>query len=129
MSNWGKYIIAAACVLGVGIIYYRVDPSSSVFFPKCPFKMLTGLPCAGCGSQRALHSLLHGDVLQAARYNIMVVILLPILFILTAASCFREKYPKFYLITHSKYISYGLLLMIVVWWVIRIFGFDAKVCI
>ena len=44
-------------LVALTIIYYRVSPTSSVFFPKCAFLMLTGLKCPGCGSQRAVHAL------------------------------------------------------------------------
>ena len=39
-------------------VYSHIHPSSSPLFPKCPFLMLTGMKCPGCGSQRALHALL-----------------------------------------------------------------------
>jgi len=43
------------------------------------FKRLTGLNCAGCGSARACYSLLHGRVLQAMNYNILMVLFLPVM--------------------------------------------------
>src|ERR1700716_3309549 len=33
--------------------------------PLCPFRLLTGLPCPGCGLTRSLVSLLHGDLSAA----------------------------------------------------------------
>lgn len=57
-------LFAVACV----VLYY-LDPVKYVFMPKCPFKMLTGLDCPGCGFQRAMHALLHGHVMQAIRFN------------------------------------------------------------
>lgn len=35
----------------------------------CGFANLTGLPCPGCGMTRGLSALLHGDVVQAIRFN------------------------------------------------------------
>ena len=40
-------------------------------FPRCPFLSLTGFKCPGCGSQRAIHHLLHGDVLHSIRMNLL----------------------------------------------------------
>lgn len=40
--------------------------------PRCPFKMVTGLDCPGCGSQRALMALLHGHPLEAWSYNLFL---------------------------------------------------------
>jgi hypothetical protein len=37
--------------------------------PKCPFKLITGLSCPGCGIQRAIHAILHGHVVEAIQYN------------------------------------------------------------
>ena len=62
------YIILIGALL---MIYYWFDPSEIELFPKCPFYMLTGLKCPGCGSQRAIHSLLHLDFIGAIRYNLL----------------------------------------------------------
>src|ERR1700743_2651601 len=37
--------------------------------PVCPTKALLGIDCPGCGTLRMLYSLMHGDVLAAARFN------------------------------------------------------------
>jgi len=63
-------------------LYTAIDPESSVFFPKCPFHMLTGLECPGCGSQRAIHSLLNGDIAAAIHYNLLIVLSIPYLLFL-----------------------------------------------
>lgn len=72
--------VAAAIVLTAAIFLYSVfDPAGSVFWPKCPFHLLTGLECPGCGSQRAVHSLLNGDLLSAVHYNLLLVAAIPYL--------------------------------------------------
>jgi len=43
--------------------------------PKCPFKLLTGLNCPGCGATRMVHALLHGDVVGAFHYNAVLLTL------------------------------------------------------
>jgi hypothetical protein len=42
-------------------------------FPRCPFLSLTGFQCPGCGSQRAIHALLHGHILYAFRMNLIFI--------------------------------------------------------
>ena len=70
--------IAAATVLAaVVFVYAMFDPSDSLYWPKCPFHLLTGLECPGCGSQRAIHALLHGDIIKAWDYNPLLVIAVP----------------------------------------------------
>lgn len=65
--------LLAAGLLGV---YFFLDPEQH-FFPKCPFLWLSGWKCPGCGSQRAVHHLLHGDVTEALRVNFLFVLALP----------------------------------------------------
>lgn len=59
-------------------VYFALDPARYPF-PRCPFNLLTGLYCPGCGSQRATHELLHGHVIQAAQLNLLAVLSLPLL--------------------------------------------------
>ena len=58
----------------------RFDPNAAnSILPPCPFLALTGLLCPGCGSTRALHALLHGDVGQALAMNPLLVLSMPLL--------------------------------------------------
>jgi hypothetical protein len=47
--------------------------------PFCPFHALTGLDCPGCGSLRAIHSLLRLEFAQALAYNPLICMCLPFL--------------------------------------------------
>ena len=115
-----RYILVAIILLVLGIIYFIYDPSASNFFPKCPAFMITGYPCAGCGSQRAIHALLHLDISAAARYNFLVLVFVPVIGLLVFSSAFRNRFPKLYHITHHKVTAYALLSIILLWWVLRI---------
>lgn len=66
-------------VLGLAGVYYRFDPARYLFFPPCPFRWLTGYLCAGCGSQRAIHQLLHGQLSTAWHLNPLLVLAIPYL--------------------------------------------------
>ena len=68
-----KRIVIAAIILLGAIGLYVINPSECQFAPKCPFKLLTGLSCPGCGIQRAIHALLHGDLSDAISYNLYLV--------------------------------------------------------
>ena len=71
----GMFLLA-----GTGLVLLRVfDPSHSAIFPPCPVHYLTGLYCPGCGSLRAIHALLHGDLRQAWAMNSLTVTLLPVI--------------------------------------------------
>ena len=58
-------------------ILYRFDPATAHFYPHCVFHDLTGLQCPGCGTTRALHHLLHGDLAGALRLNAMLFVVVP----------------------------------------------------
>jgi len=55
------------------------DPATSGLFPPCPVHYLTGWYCPGCGSLRALHQILHGNLQAAWAMNPLTLILLPFL--------------------------------------------------
>jgi len=114
-------ILAILALLPVFIwVYYRFDPSNYIIFPKCPVQTLFSIPCPGCGSQRAIHSLLHFDLAMAMKYNALAVIFIPLLIILSVSALLREKYPAQYQITHSSVFSYSLAVIVVLWWILRI---------
>lgn len=69
-------LMGLAALAGAGVLF-AFDPAAWAFFPRCPFHLLTGLLCPGCGSQRALHALLHLDLAGAARHNALLVASLP----------------------------------------------------
>ncbi len=69
------------------ITLYSNDPTTSALFPPCPVFALTGLMCPGCGTLRALHALMHGDIGRAWAFNPLLVVTLP-LFMMAALMAF-----------------------------------------
>ena len=56
------------------------DPHQPGFgFPGCPFRLLTGWNCPGCGGLRMTHDLLHGDLGSAVVDNVFLLVGLPML--------------------------------------------------
>jgi hypothetical protein len=74
MILWGAVLL---CALGA-LVFFAFDPTKVPIFPQCIFHRVTGLDCPGCGAQRALHQLLHGNVIAALRLNAMFVLSLPL---------------------------------------------------
>ena len=70
---------AVAAVLTLAGTLYTFPPVENSFYPPCLFHRWTGLHCPGCGATRAVHALLHGDLPQAAAYNLLFVCFLPAL--------------------------------------------------
>ncbi len=73
------YILLGIGAIAVLALLCFFDPSTSAIFPPCPTNALTILYCPGCGTLRAMHALLHGDVKEELSQNILAVIFIPIL--------------------------------------------------
>jgi hypothetical protein len=63
-------------ILSGFVFLFFVDPEKNSLFP-CFFRFATGLDCPGCGTTRALYSLLHLRFWQAFRYNPLIYLLVP----------------------------------------------------
>ncbi len=106
-------------LVGAAVIYGAFDPTQSRLFPKCPFLLLTGLKCPGCGSQRAIHALLGLDMHQALSYNAFLVVMIPLIVLLYVAEWQRERHPKWYRALNGRVVIWTVFLLIIGWWVIR----------
>ena len=75
-------MVLALGLLGLlGLLYLsRNDPEEAGgFYPKCVFREVSGLHCAGCGGTRAAHALTKFELGVAFRKNPLIIILLPFL--------------------------------------------------
>jgi hypothetical protein len=70
-SRAGLLAGAGALALGAGAVLL-VDPTDGGAIP-CPLHALTGIDCPGCGATRATWFLLHGDLGDALRANLLLV--------------------------------------------------------
>lgn len=71
------------------VVLWNVDPRQAGSpLPPCPSEWLTGLFCPGCGTTRALHALLHGDLAGALAMNPLLVLSLPFVALLLAHQLF-----------------------------------------
>ena len=67
-------------ILGAGILYYIIVVTTGFSIP-CPFTLVTGLLCPGCGITRMALSLARFDFASAFGYNKALFVTLPILFL------------------------------------------------
>ena len=70
-------IAASAAVVGAGVWVLRhFDPNvAGSGFASCLFHDLTGWYCPGCGTTRALHALVHGDLAGVVAMNPLLPVL------------------------------------------------------
>lgn len=110
-----KVIVGILLLIVAVYVYSAFDPSVNAWFPKCPFFVLTGLKCPGCGSQRAVHSLLHGDVGGAFAYNAMLVLSLPLVAFLIYVECMRTRKPQLYSRVHNPWVPIIVAILFLAW--------------
>ena len=103
------------------VVLYVFDPSEYVLMPKCPFKLLTGWDCPGCGFQRAMHALLHGHVAEAIRFNVFLVVAVPYLLALLVANflCSADRKAKMLSVLESRTAIWIYVVLYVTWMVVR----------
>ncbi|MBO7427740.1 MAG: DUF2752 domain-containing protein [Paludibacteraceae bacterium] len=118
-KRWWKWIALVVIGLVAVFVYYSFNPSNIQLFPKCPFFLLTGLKCPGCGSQRAIHCLLHLEVAPAFRYNALLVFSIPVVLLLLLSSALKEKCPAFHNYMNKPCVPITYLVLVLAWWILR----------
>ncbi len=69
-------LLGAAVVFAAALFFF--DPATAGFYPPCLVTVAFGRSCPGCGSLRAMHQLLHGNVEAAWALNKPIVVGLPL---------------------------------------------------
>ncbi|HPF50333.1 MAG TPA: DUF2752 domain-containing protein [Draconibacterium sp.] len=107
-------------ILGVAVLFFVLDPVQQEIFPKCAFHSLTGGYCPGCGSQRALHSLLHLDFAGVVSYNFLFLpAALLILYHYTHRflnRLFKWKLPNLLYLKNTPWV---ILTVVIAFWILR----------
>ena len=67
-SSWIR-TFAAGVALAAAALLFAFDPAVKWWFPSCPLNALTGWLCPFCGSLRAVHAILHGELPAAWTFN------------------------------------------------------------
>lgn len=77
-TSW-VWLAGVAAFFGALVLLYLFSPTEHAFYPRCLLHSATGLSCPGCGSLRAMHQLLHGNVSGAFRLNPLLLVVMPVL--------------------------------------------------
>ncbi|MEN8116401.1 MAG: DUF2752 domain-containing protein [Bacteroidota bacterium] len=107
-------------IIGIAVLFFVLDPEKHKIFPNCLFHSLTGGYCPGCGSQRALHNLLHLNFAGVVRNNFLF--LPAALFILyhylhpVLNKTFKWKLPNLF---YKKYTPWVVFVIVILFWILR----------
>lgn len=119
----GNLLIPILLLLGslAVVLLHQHDPASgSGLYPPCPFHALTGLHCPGCGTLRSLHQVLHLNLWQAVRFNVLTVC---VLFVFLAAGLLRlvaDGWRRRFLNRPAVLVSIRFLPVVVtLFWILR----------
>lgn len=104
-----RRIVLGASTLSILSILYVANPAMSGLFPRCPLHWLTGLFCPGCGSLRATHLLLHGNLVGAFGMNPLMVLSLPVLGLLVVR-------PRW---SYAQWLPWAVLTVLIVYGIAR----------
>ncbi len=117
----GLGIAITIVVVGMLLVFYTLDPAEQPVFPRCPFLLLTGYECPGCGSQRAIHSLLHLDFRAAFRYNALMVVAIPYILVGIYLQYFggSRRHPKVEKALFGRWSALTVLVLVLVFWIGR----------
>jgi len=106
---------------GLFVVYYKFNPSQGSIFLSCPWRLATGYHCPGCGSQRAIHQLLHLNVIAAFRLNPFMVLSLPLILYALGLRLWNYLYNTQYRIAlfYKKWFIFGYFGLAILYWVLR----------
>ena len=110
-----KYFLGTVAI-SLLLLYFFFDARKG-FFPPCPFYLITDLYCPGCGSQRAISALTHGDFVEALHQNVLLVAAIPLL--LWNVIVQWKKSREYFTLLYNPAFVKMVLVVVISFWVIR----------
>ena len=107
------------------IMMYNVGKALETKQSFCPFKMLTGFPCPGCGITKSLICVYEGNIYKSLYYHLFgpLTFFFCIAVILTLSTELITKKQYFRNIFYSKKLAYFLGISLAVYHIIRLVYF------
>lgn len=116
-----KWVVGGAlCMIaGLAVIYYFFDPAQAGWMPRCLWKVATGTDCPGCGSQRMIHALMHGDFASAWKANAFALCMLPAIVFMLWLEAVRGRHSRLYACVHRPGVIVCFGVVVMGWWILR----------
>ncbi len=120
-ANLGAPLVVAGSATLMCAAIWAGDPTTpNGPLPVCPTKALLGIDCPGCGSLRMVYSLMHGNLLAAARFNALglaaVVLLVWTYFSWTYGRLAGRRIRSW---QHRRWAAIVTLSLVLAWFVVR----------
>lgn len=115
------WFLCITAVVAISVIVLRLArPGASGLHPPCPFHVLTGLHCPGCGTLRALHQLLSWNVVAAFGHNPLMMLSLPfVAYSYLSYGTLAVRGRSLPRAGPVPRLIWGLLVVILAYWVLR----------
>ncbi len=107
--------------MGVFILYYFVNPLQSDYPIQCPWYLLTRTQCPACGFQRALNTIMHGELYHALRYNYFFIFSIPYILLVIVATWYNyhHVFDRLRAFVYHRITLRTYIVLYFAWWIIR----------
>lgn len=107
------------------LMFFNGDNHLETDQSLCPFKMVTGFPCPGCGITKSLVYFYQGDFYKSISYHLLgpFVIVFSIVSIVILTTELITKKEYFNTFMYNKRLAYGLGVFLVGYHIIRLVFF------
>jgi hypothetical protein len=113
-------MVAASTTLMCAAVWVGDPTSPGGPLPVCPTKALLGIDCPGCGSMRMLYSLMHGNLMAAARFNALgLVAVVLLVWAYLAWTYGRVTGRRIRSWQHYRWSAAVTLVLVVGWFIVR----------
>ena len=108
-------------ILAIVGFFYLVNPIVQHYPIQCPWRLLTSTQCPACGFQRAVHALIHGQLVEALSYNYFFVVSIPLAVAVVLAEWYNYHHKLDFLrsFVHHRYTIKAYVAIYFAWWVLR----------
>ncbi len=102
-------------IMGLAVLFFVLDPVKDAIFPRCVFYSLTGYHCPGCGSQRAIHNLLHLNLSGVVSNNALLLPATLLIFYHYARPLFNRisarELPDIFYLKQTPWIIFAIIIL------------------
>ncbi len=122
-----RYLLAIFCITaGYSVLFISSYLNVAPDIIRCPFKILTTIPCPGCGMSRATLFLFKGDIVESLHSNLLCIpftlcIAIAFIWMITDLIKKKETFTPFMHRAFSGYTKWIVFIVLLFNWGINIY--------